>query len=397
VALDRRRSTIARHGLALLLISVATAWTMLCPRVALGDSANVVALQDAGGGQITVTYSMSSTSSELGFGSWFAYVAEDHSSRACSPTWANYLRDVVPFQANPGTVTRTATFRPFFPRQIKICIYLSNPAGERAVAEHVATIPAGYGVQRSSGYNCDDFSRYSAQDYFWLYPGDPSGLDADNDGAACEANSGSAPGPAIPSEPAPPPPPPPPPLPPTQCSDGIDNDGDGNVDLADSYCYGSWGTSEGPAPTRPQCRDGRDNDGDGAIDHPNDEQCVGRGDKSEAPDPVPGLTLAATRRYVRLALQDEFGGAFTNGGWKTIRNCSRVSRIRLKCRRVSWSIGDSAYRGWVTIWYAPETDGRTSWNYAYRLIRTDTHCRFRKAQRDPAYAGKNCKKVYRVR
>lgn len=109
----------------------------------------------------------------------------------------------------------------------------------------------------------------------------------------------------------------------------------------------------------------------------------GRGDKSEAPDPVPRLTLSAARRYVRLGLQEGFNGAFTNGGWKTIRNCSRVSRIRLKCRRVSWSIGDSAYRGWVTIWYAPETDGSTSWNYAYRLVRTDTYCRFRKAKRDP--------------
>jgi Excalibur calcium-binding domain len=92
-------------------------------------------------------------------------------------------------------VTSTVTFRPFFPRQIKLCIYLSNATGERAVFEQIVGIPAGYGVQRSSGYNCSNFSRYSAQDYYWLYPGDPSGLDADNDGAACESNPGPGPGP----------------------------------------------------------------------------------------------------------------------------------------------------------------------------------------------------------
>jgi hypothetical protein len=112
---------------------------------------------------------------------------------------------------------------------MKLCIYLNNGAGERAVFG----IPAGYGVQRSSGYNCDDFSRYSAQDYFWLYPGDPSGLDADNDGAPCEENAGPAPGPQIPPEPLPTP------QRDVTCTDGIDNDGDGPLDLNDF----DWDTS----------------------------------------------------------------------------------------------------------------------------------------------------------
>lgn len=38
-------------------------------------------------------------------------------------------------------------------------------------------------------YNCTDFSTQSeAQRYFNMYPGDPSGLDSDDDGIACESN-----------------------------------------------------------------------------------------------------------------------------------------------------------------------------------------------------------------
>ena len=59
----------------------------------------------------------------------------------------------------------------------------------------------------------------------------------------------------------------------SQCSDGIDNDGDGLIDAADPGChsdgnpnnpgsYNPGGTSE----TNAQCSDGIDNDGDGLID-----------------------------------------------------------------------------------------------------------------------------------
>jgi hypothetical protein len=209
---------------------------------------------------MTVTYTVTSTAvAQSGFSGWVAYLAEDHSTRACNVAWANYLRHVVPAQNAAGSVTNTVTFRPFFPRQIKLCVYLRNPAGERAVFEQVVDIPAGYGRQRSSGYNCEHFSRYSAQDYYWLYPDDPSGLDADNDGAACEHLSGPSPGPPIPPEP-------PPARPIDSCNDGIDSDGDGKVDLADSE-YGNT-----PVPYLPcdqvhtSCKDLIDSDGDGKRD-----------------------------------------------------------------------------------------------------------------------------------
>jgi hypothetical protein len=68
-----------------------------------------------------------------------------------------------------------------------------------------------------------------------------------------------------------------------QCNDGRDNDGDGTVDEKDPECRGSsTGTSEAPPP---QCADGIDNDGDGKADFPLDPGCAFSGDTDEA-DPL---------------------------------------------------------------------------------------------------------------
>ncbi|MEM7434068.1 MAG: hypothetical protein AAF436_02880 [Myxococcota bacterium] len=48
---------------------------------------------------------------------------------------------------------------------------------------------------------------------------------------------------------------------PGACNDGIDNDGDGQIDLADSGCPAASANIENP-----ECSDGYDNDGDGTID-----------------------------------------------------------------------------------------------------------------------------------
>ncbi|MCW5807562.1 MAG: PPC domain-containing protein [Deltaproteobacteria bacterium] len=59
-----------------------------------------------------------------------------------------------------------------------------------------------------------------------------------------------------------------------QCSDGIDNDGDGDIDYPrDLGCDDSNDDSE-DSPAKPQCSDGRDNDGDGKTDFPNDPGCI---------------------------------------------------------------------------------------------------------------------------
>lgn len=87
--------------------------------------------------------------------------------------------------------------------------------------------------------------------------------------------------------------PPPVPTPTPQCSDGIDNDGDGNIDLADAGCSSSSDTFEGDEPTPAQCADGIDNDGDGNIDLA-DAGCSEASDDNEANDPVLNPTADIT-------------------------------------------------------------------------------------------------------
>ena len=63
---------------------------------------------------------------------------------------------------------------------------------------------------------------------------------------------------------------------PGACSDGIDNDGDGDIDGADAGCAGTLS----PNVENPQCDDGVDNDGDGLVDG-TDLACSGTADDTE--------------------------------------------------------------------------------------------------------------------
>ena len=79
----------------------------------------------------------------------------------------------------------------------------------------------------------------------------------------------------------------------TECSDRRDNDGDGRIDLDDPDCDSRSDDSEdGSARDSgdPECSDGIDNDGDGEIDFPDDPQCDSRSDDSESGDDVAGAT-----------------------------------------------------------------------------------------------------------
>ncbi len=65
-----------------------------------------------------------------------------------------------------------------------------------------------------------------------------------------------------------------------QCSDGIDNNSAGGTDWpADPSCYGPDDPTEDGIPA---CSDGVDNDGDGAIDYPDDPDCTSASDSDEA-------------------------------------------------------------------------------------------------------------------
>ncbi|MEZ4470923.1 MAG: hypothetical protein R3F60_09005 [bacterium] len=72
---------------------------------------------------------------------------------------------------------------------------------------------------------------------------------------------------------------------PTQCSDGIDNDGDGRIDRQDPACTADSDDDESADPPPPQCANGMDDDGDGAIDLA-DPGCASSQDVDESDDPV---------------------------------------------------------------------------------------------------------------
>jgi hypothetical protein len=69
------------------------------------------------------------------------------------------------------------------------------------------------------------------------------------------------------------------------CSDGRDNDGDGQIDYpSDSGCSSAQDRAErnaGPGAGKVACSDGRDNDGDGQIDYPSDSGCSSAQDRAE--------------------------------------------------------------------------------------------------------------------
>lgn len=70
----------------------------------------------------------------------------------------------------------------------------------------------------------------------------------------------------------------------TECSDAVDNDGDGKIDPTDPGCLSGPGGTYDPTDDSErdtECSDGRDNDGDGKIDFPADKGCTSRDDNSE--------------------------------------------------------------------------------------------------------------------
>jgi hypothetical protein len=188
------------RGLVILAISVLA---VVAPSSAIADSASISAV-DAGGGEMRVVADVTSTScSTFGYCGWFAFAVERHSSLPCREDDA-FLTHVGSLRESSGTSHEEWTYEPFFPRVDKICVLVSNAAGVHPVGESLISLPVGYGRQRSSAHNCSFFSSQErAQYYLELYPDDPSGLDGDHDGVACEANTCPCGAEPIPPEPTP--------------------------------------------------------------------------------------------------------------------------------------------------------------------------------------------------
>jgi hypothetical protein len=86
---------------------------------------------------------------------------------------------------------------------------------------------------------------------------------------------------------------------PRLCSNGLDDDGDGDVDAADPGCADGLQDDENPA-----CDDGLDNDGDGAIDTA-DDGCTDASSDSEEPASVdPFLCYSARENAADAKFED---------------------------------------------------------------------------------------------
>jgi hypothetical protein len=99
---------------------------------------------------------------------------------------------------------------------------------------------------------------------------------------------------------------------PPACRDGIDNDEDGLLDLADPGCEETEDDDEIDPPEPPVCANGLDDDGDGAIDYPDDEDCAAAGGIAEEPPcalPIPFVRMGQAGGEVELAPVQGIGAA----------------------------------------------------------------------------------------
>ncbi|MFC1723580.1 PKD domain-containing protein [Nanoarchaeota archaeon] len=71
----------------------------------------------------------------------------------------------------------------------------------------------------------------------------------------------------------------------TECNDGLDNDGDGDIDLADPDCNNNPMDDSESSSTTPECSDGLDNDGDGFTDFGSDPDCQSPSDDEDVWNP----------------------------------------------------------------------------------------------------------------
>lgn len=141
-------------------------------------------------------------------------------------------------------------------------------------------------------------------------------------------------------------------------------DGTGDFKL-----YGPGGyTAPAPPPPDPQCSDGIDNDGDGQIDD-QDWGCDTVNDNDEHLEILPSLTAKDTRRYIRRGLRQKH---VPLGAHMKFASCSRLSRVRVRCS-VSWRARGATWRGPVTIWYSKDGE-EVAWNFAYPLTKRRLNC-----------------------
>ncbi len=205
-------------------------------------------------------------------------IVDNNQAAACFTS----VNPSVPFFAVRGSVTGPASLSPTPPTRLD---YVAWPqiSGLAGLVFPALPQPSAFGYTNTGtdAATCDISLDDSGMAYWW---GDaPSNALRVPAGATVTVSAyifGHLPG-------APPTFPPPPghegPFGDPTCDDGVDNDGDGQIDEDDPDCAPPPG-DEGP-PGDPSCDDGLDNDGDGLIDE-DDPDCV-------PPNEPPDCTRAA--------------------------------------------------------------------------------------------------------
>jgi hypothetical protein len=175
-----------RRGSAAVLLAVA--FCLPGASAAFADSGSL-SLSDAGSGQMTVRAEATRSACSEGLCAWYAAVTERHSTLPCANDLV-FRAGTVGFATEAGTVRQSFDFRPFFPREAKLCLYVLPLVGKPELVDQVTyKLPDGYGRSRSADNSCAKFgSQAAAQYYLYLYPDDPSGLDPDRNGTVCEEN-----------------------------------------------------------------------------------------------------------------------------------------------------------------------------------------------------------------
>jgi hypothetical protein len=181
---------VRRLGLLLLLCAFATFGAAAS---ASANSGSIRALSDVGGGSMSISVSVSvdkcgDNDGEFCF--WYYDVQERHSTLGCYPDHVISQAVSQKLEETPDSVSETATFRPFFPRSARLCLYIFSVGQPTQLADELLyTVPSGYGLWYSTAFRCSSFSnRGQASYYLQLYPSDPSDLDLDNDGLPCEGS-----------------------------------------------------------------------------------------------------------------------------------------------------------------------------------------------------------------
>lgn len=132
-----------------------------------------------------------------------------------------------------------------------------------------------------------------------------------------------------------------------------------------------------PGPVRslnfqiPACSDGLDNDDDGQLDEDDFGCDEGAKDLSERLVRLPTLALRDATRYARRAAGLKFKQQYHASYARRFR-CARLSRIKARCR-ASWILGDLGYTGRIQVWYKKQGE-RVAWWYSLKIYRLDEYC-----------------------